>query len=97
MVEKVSQQAITTSDLKINGHDLMTELQMKPGPIFGGILNALLAEVLEDPAKNTKEYLLTRAQELAKQDPNSLKALGAAAVEEEERKREETIKRKYHL
>ncbi len=97
MVEKVSQQPISTGDLAIKGHDLIKELQLTPGPIFGGILNALLAEVLEDPAKNTREYLLERARQLLNEDPNTLKALGAAAVEEEEQKREEEIKRKFHL
>jgi poly(A) polymerase/tRNA nucleotidyltransferase (CCA-adding enzyme) len=97
MVEKVSQEPITTGDLAISGTNLIHELKLTPGPIFGGVLNALLAEVLEDPKKNTKEYLLRRAQELLQEDPDKLKALGAAAVEEEERKREEDIKRKFHL
>ncbi len=97
MVEKVSQQPITTGDLAIKGNDLIKELKLIPGPIFGGILNALLAEVLEDPKKNTRDHLLQRAKELIQEDPDKLKALGAAAIEEEEKKREEDIKRKFHV
>jgi tRNA nucleotidyltransferase (CCA-adding enzyme) len=33
---------------------------MKPGKEIGAILQEMLQEVLEDPSKNTKEYLLTR-------------------------------------
>jgi tRNA nucleotidyltransferase (CCA-adding enzyme) len=97
MAEKVAQQPITTGQLAISGHDLMTELDLKPSPIIGGILNALLAEVLEDPKKNERRYLLTRAGALINQDPEVLKHLGAKAVETEEQKREDEIRRKYHV
>jgi hypothetical protein len=60
-------------------------------------LNALLAEVLDDPSKNTKDYLLQRAGELKDKDPAELKALGEAAKEEEEKKNEDDIRRKYHV
>lgn len=97
MVEKASKQPITVGQLKISGKDLQQELSLTPGPIFGGILNALLAEVLEDPKKNTKDYLLKRASELKEKDPAALKKLGASAVEEEEKKQEDDIRRKYHV
>ena len=97
MADKVSQQPITVGQLKISGKDLQQELHLTPGPIFGGILNALLAEVLEDPAKNTRDYLLQRAGKLQHTNPEELKQLGVVAVEEEEKKREEDIKRKYHV
>ena len=63
--------ALSTRDLKINGHDLMTELGLKPGRILGEILEQLLDEVLTDPAQNDREKLLTRARELPhkKQNP----------------------------
>jgi poly(A) polymerase/tRNA nucleotidyltransferase (CCA-adding enzyme) len=97
MAEKVAKQAISVGQLKINGNDLMTELGVTPGPVIGGVLNALLAEVIEEPEKNKKEYLLSRAQELKDKDPKELKALGVKAVEEEEKKQEEEIRRKYHV
>lgn len=97
LAEKVSQQPLTVGQLAINGHTLMDDLKLPPSPILGGILNALLAEVLEDPKKNTKDYLLKRAAELKDKDPAELKELGLAAVNKEEQKREDEIKRKYHV
>ena len=63
--------ALSTRDLKINGHDLMKELGLKPGRILGELLELLLDEVLTDPAKNDREKLLARGRELAhkKQNP----------------------------
>lgn len=58
--------ALSVRDLAVNGHDLMRELGLKPGPELGQILKALLDEVIEDPARNTRETLLARARELAK-------------------------------
>jgi hypothetical protein len=45
---------------------LMRELSLKPGPILGKILTALLEDVLTDPAKNEPDLLLARAREIAK-------------------------------
>lgn len=97
MVEKAAQEPISVKELKITGSDLVKELELKPGPIFGGILNALLAEVLEDPTKNTRDHLIARAKELKDKNPKELKKLGEAATEEAEKKREEDIKRKYRV
>lgn len=97
MVEKAAQEPISVKELKITGKDLQQELGLTPGPIFGGILNALLAEVLDDPKKNTREYLLDRSRELKDKDPEELKKLGEAAAEEAEKQREEDIRRKYHV
>lgn len=97
LVEKASQAPLTTSELAIDGNDIMKELALAPGPQVGGILNALLAEVIEDPIKNNREYLMKRAEALKDQDPTALKKLGAAAVDEEAKAREEEIRRKYHV
>jgi len=58
--------ALSVRELAVNGHDLMRELGIKPGPDLGRILRTLLEEVVEDPTKNTREQLLARAAELAK-------------------------------
>ncbi|MEX2443705.1 MAG: HD domain-containing protein [Alkalispirochaeta sp.] len=50
--------AITTKDLAINGRDLMTELELSPGPHIGVILAELLETVLDDPEMNSRESLL---------------------------------------
>ena len=97
LVEKAAQEPITTSQLSLSGNDLMKELELRPGPQVGGILNALLAEVLDNPAHNNNEWLLERARELKDMDPKDLKALGEAAKDVEEKKREDDIKRKYHV
>jgi len=52
------------NDLAIDGNDIMKELNIKPGPKIGEILQKLFEEVDEDLSKNTKEYLLKRVREL---------------------------------
>ena len=54
----------TTSDLKINGQDVMQTLDIKPGKKIGEILQKLFEEVLEDASKNSKEYLLKKVNEI---------------------------------
>ncbi len=62
-------QCFTIKQLKINGSDLKN-IGIKPGPKMGEILSALLDEVIEDPEKNTEEYLLKRAGQLAENTEN---------------------------
>ncbi|HST16519.1 MAG TPA: HD domain-containing protein [Gaiellaceae bacterium] len=50
-------------DLAINGADLL-ELGYAPGPAVGATLRTLLAEVVDQPARNTRTALLARAEEL---------------------------------
>jgi tRNA nucleotidyltransferase (CCA-adding enzyme) len=56
--------ALTVRDLAIDGHDLMRELSIPPGPELGRILRTLLEEVLDDPERNEREALLGRAREI---------------------------------
>ncbi len=56
--------ALSTKDLRVNGHDLMKELGLKPGRALGDILSLLLEDVIADPAKNEREPLLARAREI---------------------------------
>jgi tRNA nucleotidyltransferase (CCA-adding enzyme) len=65
-VEKViaAGAAFSTRDLKINGHDLMRDVGMKPGRAIGEVLDALLELVLSDPELNEREALLARAREI---------------------------------
>ncbi len=97
LVEKAASEPVTVNQLAINGKDLMTDLGLKPSPQIGGILNALLAQVLNDPLKNTREYLIKEAEKLKDKDPEELKRLGEAAKEEEEKRRENEIRGKYHV
>jgi tRNA nucleotidyltransferase (CCA-adding enzyme) len=57
--------ALSTRDLKINGHDLIRDLGIKPGPIIGQILDALLEAVTSDPCLNERSALLEKAREMA--------------------------------
>jgi tRNA nucleotidyltransferase/poly(A) polymerase len=53
------------SDLVINGTDLLDSLACQPGPLIGAVLKALLDEVLVQPQKNQRSYLLARAGAIA--------------------------------
>jgi tRNA nucleotidyltransferase (CCA-adding enzyme) len=50
-------------DLAVDGTDLI-ELGFAPGPELGHALQALLHDVVDDPARNTSDELRRRAQEL---------------------------------
>ena len=50
---------LSLKDLAVKGDDLVAA-GVRPGPDVGEVLKRLLGEVLDDPAKNTKEYLLSR-------------------------------------
>ncbi|MFA7319185.1 MAG: HD domain-containing protein [Parcubacteria group bacterium] len=97
MVEKVSHDAVSVKQLKINGNDLMSELKMKPGPKIGTILDVLLAEVIEDANLNDKEKLLSRAKELDKEDVEDLRRQAKEKIKEEQKEEEKLIKHKYHV
>lgn len=56
-------QCVSLKELAVNGGDLI-KAGIEPGPKVGEILQTLLQEVIEEPACNTEEYLLGRAQDL---------------------------------
>jgi tRNA nucleotidyltransferase (CCA-adding enzyme) len=56
--------ALSAKELALDGTVLMKELAMKPSRALGEVLAALLERVLDDPAVNTREGLLTVAREL---------------------------------
>jgi tRNA nucleotidyltransferase (CCA-adding enzyme) len=55
--------ALSTRDLKVNGHDLIKELGIRPGRVIGEILDALLEAVTTDPSVNDRDALLAKARE----------------------------------
>ncbi len=64
LVEKLQRDPVSVKMLKVNG-DKIKELTKLPQSIkIGQILNALMEEVLDDPEKNTEEYLKKRVLEL---------------------------------
>jgi hypothetical protein len=65
--ERIGQQLyqpMTLSDLKVDGTDVMAELKIKPSRKVGEVMKALFEEVMEDPTKNEREYLMKRIKEL---------------------------------
>ena len=86
--KEVKLDPITPKMIKLKGDELMQILEIAPGPRVGLILNALLGEVLEEPARNDHDYLVQRAQELQKLSDKELRELNPdVKFYEEERKR----------
>jgi tRNA nucleotidyltransferase/poly(A) polymerase len=55
---EVQKKPFTVADLKISGHDVMKELNVKPGPEVGKILNDLFEKVVEKNLPNDRDVLL---------------------------------------
>jgi tRNA nucleotidyltransferase (CCA-adding enzyme) len=55
---EVQKQPFSVNDLKIDGNDVMKELNLKPGPEVGKILNDLFDKVVEKKIDNEKATLL---------------------------------------
>ncbi len=62
--------AFTVKDLDIDGHIIMEQLKVKPGPIIGKILNELLEKVLDNPELNKQDILITLAKEIFQSLPD---------------------------
>src|SRR5437660_2975365 len=56
---RAAKDPLTLQELAVNGNDLIAA-GVRSGPDVGEVLQRLLAEVLEDPQRNTKDYLLSR-------------------------------------
>ncbi len=61
---EVQKQPFTVHDLAVDGHDVMKELGVKPGPMIGKILDQLFEEIEEGKIPNERETLLKRMREL---------------------------------
>lgn len=95
MMEKVQNDPVSVKMLKVNGDDLRTDLQMAPSPKMGAVLDVLLSEVLEDPERNTREYLLERAKKLQNFDLAELRTQAKELIEEKREEEDKKIKHKY--
>lgn len=98
MVEQALRDPISVKMLAISGNRIMEISGEKPGRRIGDTLHALLEEVLDDPAKNTTEYLEKRALELLKLTDRELAALGeqGKVKQQEEEKAELAALAKKH-
>jgi hypothetical protein len=75
MIDEALRDPVSVGMLKIDGRTLM-EIGEPAGPRIGWILHALLEEVLDDPTKNTEEYLVSRAKEMMNMENDALQAIG---------------------
>lgn len=92
-VEKVlrEEEAPTPKMLKIRGDDIMQVLGIEPGPKIGQIIEVLMQEVIDEPEKNTPEYLESRVKELGGFSSDELKSIASEAEEKVELAEDERI------
>lgn len=93
MIEEALHDPISVVQLKINGEDLIKQLNIKAGPRIGWILNALLEEVLDDPKKNNSAHLLELAEGMNLLGDAELKILGERGKEKKEKLEEEEVEK----
>lgn len=98
MIDEVLRDPLSVGMLAIKGGSVMEVAGLTPGPKIGHILHALLEEVLDDPGRNSVEYLEKRAVELAKLPEKELKVLGEQGKETKTKEEEKSIQeiRKRH-
>jgi len=95
MVEKVSRDPVSVKMLSIKGTDLLETLHVPAGPKIGAILDVLLAEVIEDPSKNTREALLQRSNDLINRDLDALRRLAKERIDEKRHEDDRGIKKSH--
>ena len=61
VLERERRQPHRLADLAIGGDDLI-EVGFRPGPDLGRVLRELLHDVVDDPARNTRDVLLGLAR-----------------------------------
>ncbi len=93
MIEEALHDPISVGQLKINGEFMIKELGIAPGPRMGWILNALLEEVLDDPAKNTEKHLSELVKSLNLLPDGVLKALSDRGKEKKEELEEKEVEK----
>jgi poly(A) polymerase/tRNA nucleotidyltransferase (CCA-adding enzyme) len=99
MVDEAMRDPVSVGMLKIDGAKIL-ELGEKPGPRVGWILHALLEEVLDEPSKNTEEYMEKRSRELMNLPEEELHKLGEAGKErkgEEDEAAVQELRKKHHV
>ncbi len=99
MIDEALRDPVSVAMLKIDGTKIIG-LGERPGPRVGWILHALLEEVLDDPAKNTEDYLEKKTSELSKMGENELQKLGEAGKDRREKEDEAAVaelRKKHHV
>ncbi len=99
MIDEALRDPVSVGMLKIDGAKIMA-LGEAAGPRVGWMLHALLEEVLDDPAKNTDDYLEKRASAMTQMADADLKVLGEAGKkrrEEEDKAAVAGLRKKHHV
>lgn len=65
IAKELSPKPFSINDLKIDGNDIMKELDMKPGPKVGEILQKIFEYVDEDLSRNKRDELLAKISDFA--------------------------------
>lgn len=100
MVDQALRDPISVGMLKTDGKRLMETFHVKAGPRIGWVLSALLEEVLEDPKRNTEQYLDEKTATLLTMSDTELRELGDRGKKARERSEEEEVKKilqKHHV
>ncbi|MDD3292608.1 MAG: HD domain-containing protein [Candidatus Pacebacteria bacterium] len=100
MIEKVSKDPISVKMLKINGNDIVKQLNIKPGKKIGQYLDIMLEQVLKNPKNNTKKYLSSMLKELNLLNDKELDLLTKKArieIKKVETKKDKMTKEKYWI
>ncbi|MGK2849066.1 MAG: CCA tRNA nucleotidyltransferase [Minisyncoccota bacterium] len=95
MIEKVSHDPLSVKMLAIKGTDLLQMLHIPAGPKIGAILNVLLAEVIEDPTRNTRDILLKRSIVLNESNLTILQAQAEEKIEKRKNEDNQQIKKRH--
>lgn len=99
MVEEALKAPVSLKMLKVDGVLLMKH-GFTAGKQLGNVLFALFEEVLEDPVKNTEEYLVSRATELKDLSEIELEKLaqkGKDSLKNENNEQVADIRKKYDV
>ena len=100
MIERVKRDPISPKMLAVKGDEVIKILSISPGPKIGWILGILLEEVLDDPTRNKREYLVSRIKYLGELTDEELKKIADGAKrkkEEFESGIETEMKKKYYV
>ncbi len=100
LIHKAQVEPITPKMLKVNGNDVMQILKIPSSPKVGWVLKALLNEVIDDPKKNEREYLLKRIEELGKLSDEELQKLaltGEEKIKEKEKEIDKELREKFKV
>jgi hypothetical protein len=97
MFDKVRHDPVSVKMLKINGHDLITEFKLAPGPQIGAILDVVLADVIENPVLNERQALLELVKPLTTLDLAELRHKAKEVIAKERQAEDQAIRQQHHV